>query len=70
MILPQNIRGQAEEGNIVKGTEPGAPVNPHLKIKFIRTTQIAFVLWVLVCALIMSGLVDWTMLGNLFARSA
>ena len=68
IILPIGIRGQAEEGDIVEGSEPGAPHKLDIKRKFIQTTIIGTIIWVLVCALIVSGLVSWDMLGNLFKR--
>jgi len=69
MVLPQGVRGQAEEGDIIEGSEPGAPVEANIKAKFIRTTIIATVLWLIVCGIIISGLVDWHMFGNWFNRS-
>ncbi len=69
LVLPQGIRGQAEDGNIVEGSEPGAPVESNIKAKFIKTTMIAAILWVIVCAIIISGLVNWEMFGNWFNRS-
>jgi predicted secreted protein len=68
IILPIGIRGQAEEGDIVKGSEPGAPHTLDIKRKFIQTTIIASVLWMLTCILIVSGVIDWNMLQNLFKR--
>jgi len=68
IVLPIGIRGQAEEGEIVKGSEPGAPLKPNMKRKFIQTTIAATIIWVLVCALILSGLVSWDMLGAFFNR--
>ena len=68
IILPIGIRGQAEEGDIVKGSEPGAPHKLNMKRKFVQTTLIASVLWVLACALIMSGIVTWESLGRIFER--
>lgn len=67
-VLPRNIRGQAEENNIVKGSEPGAPVDSDIKGKFILTTKIALIVWVLVCGLIWSDLVSWDMFGDWFSR--
>ncbi len=60
--LPLGVRGQAEDGNIVEGSEPGAPVKPDMKRKLILTSIIAGILWVIICAIIMTGWVDWT--GN------
>ena len=68
IILPIGIRGQAEEGDIVKGSEPGAPHTLNIKRKFIQTTIIASVIWVLTCALILSGIVSWDDLGRIFRR--
>ena len=61
-VLPLGVRGQAEDGKIVKGSEPGAPVKADMKRKLILTTIIAAILWIIVCGIILSGWVDWT--GN------
>lgn len=37
-VLPIGADSQAETGNIVEGTEEGAPVNPQLKKKVIWAT--------------------------------
>lgn len=68
LILPIGIRGQAEEDDILEGSEPGAPHTLDIKKKFIQTTIIASILWVLTCLLIISGIIDWAMLQNLFKR--
>lgn len=68
IILPIGIRGQAEENDIVEGSEPGAPHRVDMKRKFIQTTVLATVLWVLTCGLILSGLVKWEMLGRFISR--
>ncbi len=45
-VLPLGNRTYAEEGIEVKdGGDPGAPVNPNLKTKFITTTWVAALLW-------------------------
>jgi predicted secreted protein len=43
-ILPIGVRSQQEEGVVVPGTEPGAPVAPRLVIKAIATTVISALL--------------------------
>ncbi len=58
-VLPMGVRGQAEENNIVKGTEPGAPVDSQMKRKVIMTTLVATLIWVVVCAVIIFDLVSW-----------
>ncbi len=50
-ILPIGIRSQAEAGEVVHGSDPGAPVAPRLLTKAIWTTIVsivAFVIMVLV----------------------
>ncbi|HRD28253.1 MAG TPA: DUF1467 family protein [Caulobacter sp.] len=45
-ILPLGNKTYAESGIVVKdGGDPGAPVNPNLKRKFITTTWVSAVLW-------------------------
>ena len=60
--LPLGVRGQAEENNVVPGTEPGAPVKADMKRKLTLTTIIASILWVIICSIIVFGWIDWT--GN------
>jgi len=62
-VLPMGVRGQAEENDIVNGSEPGAPVNSNIKRKFVITTIIATIIWVIVCAVIISGILSWDDLG-------
>ena len=57
-VLPLGVRGQAEEGDIARGTEPGAPVKSQMKQKFILTTIIAVIAWAIICGIILSGLID------------
>jgi predicted secreted protein len=52
-VLPLNIQSQVERGDVVKGTEPGAPVAPQLAKKAIITSilsllvfAVVYVLWV------------------------
>lgn len=52
-VLPLNIQSQSEKGEIVAGTEPGAPVSPQLGRKALVTSLISlvvfagvYVLWV------------------------
>lgn len=55
---------QAEAGEIVPGTPAGAPANVQMKRKVIWTTMITVVLWSVIAATILSGVVtlkdiDW-----------
>ncbi len=63
-VLPLGVRGQAEENDIVEGSEPGAPVDSNIKGKFILTTKVTIVVWLMICGIIMSGIIDWDMFGS------
>lgn len=46
LVLPWGIRNPHEAGlEIVKGTDPGAPVRPHMLLKVGITTVLALILW-------------------------
>jgi len=47
-VLPFGIRSQEEAGEVVAGTEPGAPVLPGLLKKAVITSLIAAVIFVAV----------------------
>lgn len=49
-ILPFGIRSQAESGEVVAGSEPGAPTAPGLREKAIWTTLVSSVVLVLAAA--------------------
>jgi predicted secreted protein len=44
-VLPFGVRSQHEEGAMVSGTDPGAPVRPRLLVKALWTTLISVVIW-------------------------
>lgn len=44
-VLPLGVRGQAEENNVVRGSEPGAPVKSNILKKFLITTIASFFLF-------------------------
>jgi predicted secreted protein len=46
-VLPWGVRAQGEEG--VPGTDPGAPLVPHLRAKLVWTTLVATAVFV-ICA--------------------
>ena len=59
-VLPWGVRGRwesPEDG--VRGADPGAPQAPALKKKIKQTSLIALGLWVITCAIIMSGVIDF-----------
>ena len=44
-VLPIGVRSQSEEGDIVLGTEHGAPIRPMLVRKAVLTTIIAAIIF-------------------------
>lgn len=42
VVLPFGVRSQTESGDVVAGSEPGAPVAPNLKRKAVITTWLSF----------------------------
>ena len=55
IALPIRVKTQGDLGEIVPGTHAGAPEEHHLKKKMWIVTGVAFVLWVIVCGIIISG---------------
>jgi predicted secreted protein len=59
-VLPMGVKGRWEGGDDgVKGADPGAPVQPQLKRKFVLTTTISTGLSAIIIAIVASGLVDF-----------
>ena len=44
-VLPLGIRSQAEAGEVIHGTEPGAPVAPQLVRKALITSVVSLVVF-------------------------
>jgi predicted secreted protein len=64
VVLPIRVKTQGDLGKIVPGTHAGAPEVHDLKKKAWITTGVAFVLWVIVAGIILSGWIsvrdlDW-----------
>ncbi|AVO36680.1 DUF1467 family protein [Pukyongiella litopenaei] len=64
IALPIRLKTQGDVGEVVPGTHAGAPAQHHLKAKFRIVTVVAFVIWVIVVAIILSGVlgvgdIDW-----------
>lgn len=56
-VLPLGTRTHAEEGiEVPGGGDPGSPVNPNLKKKFITTTWVAAILFVLLLIILWTGI--------------
>ena len=65
VMLPIGLRTQGDDDDIVPGTHAGAPNNYRPKRKALQVTAIAFVIWLVLVAIILSGwfdldMVDWT----------
>jgi len=63
-ILPLRVVSQGEAGEVVPGTPVGAPAGFVVKKKAKQTTVIAFIVWALLCGIILSGVItvrdfDW-----------
>ncbi|MDG2522012.1 DUF1467 family protein [Caulobacter segnis] len=57
-VLPLGTRSHAEMGIDLKdGGDPGAPVNPNLKRKFLTTTLVSAVVFVVLWLVIRFGLI-------------
>jgi predicted secreted protein len=58
VILPIRLTTQGEQGEIVPGTPEGAPYQVNLKRKLLLTTIWALVVWAVICAVIISGVIN------------
>ncbi|CAN7237718.1 DUF1467 family protein [Phenylobacterium sp. LjRoot225] len=57
-VLPLGVKSYAESGIDPQGGDPGAPVNPNLKRKFITTTWVSALIMLVLVAVIHFHLVD------------
>lgn len=57
VVLPLRLKTQGEAGEIVPGTPGSAPENIALKRKFILTSIIAVVIWAVIVAIVVTGVV-------------
>ncbi len=59
VVLPWNIRSQWEDkANMPEGSDPGAPIEPQMKKKALRTSWIAAIISGVIIAIIISGVID------------
>src|SRR5262249_47721838 len=65
-VLPWGIRSQVESGDVVPGTDPGAPAIPRLTAKLAWTTFVATVVFALAAAVYAYRLGDLDDLATLF----
>jgi predicted secreted protein len=47
-VLPWGVRSQADSGEVVPGSDPGAPAIPNLKWKLLWTTVVATAIFALI----------------------
>lgn len=66
MVLPWGVRSQHEGGDVVSGSDPGAPVIPRLWWKLFWTTVVAGVVFALCAFLYVYRLVTLDGLMTLF----
>ncbi|MEL6617980.1 MAG: DUF1467 family protein [Pseudomonadota bacterium] len=57
IALPIKVKTQGDLGQIEPGTHAGAPEHHHLKRKAWIVTAVAFVLWVIIAGIIISGVI-------------
>ena len=61
MVLPFGIRRQSDPDS---GTDPGAPETVSIKRKFLQTSVVSFILWLIVCGIIEADLVSFNDIAN------
>jgi predicted secreted protein len=65
-VLPFGVRSQAESGDVVAGSDPGAPSLPRLRNKLIWTTLVASVVFALFYVAYVTRIVSLDDLATLF----
>jgi len=65
-VLPFGVRSQHESGEVIAGTDPGAPAMPRLRNKLIWTTGVATVVFGLFYTVYVTRIVSLDDLGTLF----
>jgi len=63
VVLPLRLKSQQDSGEVVPGTPASAPSDPQMKKRAKITTLIATLIWVAVCAAIITGLLSMKNLG-------
>ena len=65
-VLPWGVRSQHEHGDVLEGTDPGAPTIPHLGAKLIWTTIVAALVFGVCYVIYVNRLVTLDDLASLF----
>ena len=58
IVLPIRLETQGDRGEIVPGTQAGAPANLSMKRKALITTLVAIGIWAIVAGIIVSGVIS------------
>ncbi len=64
VVLPLRLTTQGDAGDVVPGTQPGAPAKPDIGRRLRVVTLVAVVLWAVIAGIVISGMVslcdiDW-----------
>jgi predicted secreted protein len=65
-VLPFGVRSQEETGEIVPGSDPGAPSAPKLLVKALWTTIVTTAIFLVFYAVYAAGLIDLEQFGTLW----
>jgi predicted secreted protein len=65
-VLPWGVRSQVESGDVVPGSDPGAPAVPNLVAKLVWTTVVATIVFALAAVAYVYRVVTLDQLGTLF----
>lgn len=68
-VLPWGVRSQEERGDVVSGSDPGAPAIPRLWRKLVWTTLVSGVVFGICAALYLNRIVTLDTLIALFGMS-
>lgn len=58
VVLPLRLTTQGEAGRVVRGTPSSSPEGLKLRRKVVVTTVVALAIWIVACAIIISGAVS------------
>lgn len=67
-VLPWGVRSQDETGEVVPGSDPGAPSRPALGAKLAWTTVVSALAFAVAYLAYVNGLVDIDKLATLWGR--
>jgi len=65
-VLPWGVRNQEESGEVVSGTDPGAPAVPRLWRKLLWTTLLSGVVYGILAVLYRSGVLSFDLVLRVF----